>query len=67
MTNPYATDLATSSASVETLEFTGVPAWVDEGAGHFELDKINGVSSIRGYDGSIIDQSATYDNTNNSC
>lgn len=60
MTNPYATALGASSASVETFEFVGIPAWVDEGGGKFELDKINGVSSIRGYDGSIIDQSATY-------
>jgi hypothetical protein len=60
ITNPYAADLAGSSASVETLEFVGTPFWKDEGDGKFELDKFDNVSSIRGYDGSIIDQSATY-------
>ena len=60
ITNPYATDLAASGATVETLEFTGIPAWVLESDGDYELDRVNGVSSIRGYDGTIIDQSATY-------
>jgi len=60
ITNPYATQLAASDATVETLEFTGIPAWVLESDGDYELDRVNGVSSIRGYDGTIIDQSATY-------
>lgn len=60
MTNPYATALQSSGASVETFEFTGTPVWVDEGNGKFELDKFSGVTSIRGYDGNIVDQSATY-------
>jgi hypothetical protein len=60
ITNPYASALQNSDATVETLEFVGIPAWVDEGGGKFELDRVNGVSSIRGYDGTIIDQSATY-------
>ncbi|MFP4844293.1 T9SS type A sorting domain-containing protein [Winogradskyella sp. PE311] len=60
ITNPYASALAASSASVLTIEFTGVPAWVLEGDGDYELDRFNGVSSVRGYDGTMIDQSATY-------
>jgi hypothetical protein len=57
LTNPYATELATSGANVVNIELTGTPAWVGS-----ELDKFNGVSKSPdiGYDGSINDQSATY-------
>ncbi|WP_248723116.1 T9SS type A sorting domain-containing protein [Seonamhaeicola sp. ML3] len=62
ITNPYDTALASSNATVVTIALTGIPAWVDEGSGHFELDKFNSVSKSPdiGYDGSINDQSSTY-------
>lgn len=62
ITNPYAAALAASDANVVTVELTGTPAWVDEGSGHFELDKFNSVSKSPDidYDGTINDQSSTY-------
>lgn len=57
--NPYAAALASSDGSVLTIELTGVPEFVLEDNVE-TLNRFNGVSRIRGYDGTINDQSGTY-------
>lgn len=62
ITNKYSA-LADAGANVVVVELTGTPAWIDQGGtAGWELDKFNSVSKVPDldYDGSIIDQSATY-------
>ena len=64
LTNPYATQLAASDAEVLTIEFTGTPEWTDElepEDGSLDtFNSIQGITRVRGYDGSILDQSGTF-------